>query len=228
VALLGVVIPTLNEADNIPGILADLHELDIDTDVLVVDGGSEDTTSDMVRRAGARVVTAPAGRGRQLRAGAEQVEGEWLCFLHADVRMGDEAREGLRRTVADPHVAAAVWRLRIGARGAWFRLVELGARVRDHLGGLPYGDQGLLVRREAYDAAGGFQPIPVMEDVALIRELRCGVRIHRLDASLEVSPRRWQREGQYRTWMRNVALLSAYRAGVSPEKLARWYRPEPR
>jgi len=223
--LLGVVIPTLNEAEPLPHLLGDVAQLGITTDVVVADGGSTDATVDTARRYGARVITSPRGRGAQLRAGAEAVRGDWLCVLHADVRMPEPARGELHRAI-DAAVDAAVWRLAIDAHGVWPRVMEWGARVRDRIGGLPYGDQGLLVRRTVYEAVGGFPEIPLMEDVALIRALRSSVHVERLAAPLLVSPRRWLREGPYRTWLRNSVLITAYHVGVPPKRLARWYRPE--
>jgi hypothetical protein len=136
------------------------------------------------------------------------------------------ARRELERVVEQNRAQAAVWSLAIDAVGMWPRVMEWGARVRDRLGGLPYGDQGLLVRRELFAALGGYPAIPVMEDVALIRALRRRARVDRLRAPLVVSPRRWQREGPYRTWLRNSLLIGAYLAGAHPRRLARWYRPE--
>lgn len=222
---LGVVIPTLNEAGTLPGILSDLAHLGLPATVVVADGGSTDGTVAEAERCGARVVSAPRGRGPQLNAGAAALDTEWLLFLHADVRLSADARLALERAVAESE-HAAVFGLAIDAPGLWPRVMELGARVRDRLGGLPYGDQGLLVRRPQFDRAGGYPDIPIMEDVALIRSLRRLGPIRRLPASLRVSPRRWLREGPYRTWARNTALLVAWRAGVSPHRLARWYPPE--
>ncbi len=224
---LGVVIPAVNEAANLPGILADLRLLESRCDLVVVDGGSDDDTVGVARRAGARVITAPRGRASQLNAGARAVVGEWLCFVHADVRMPAASRRVLLETLSDG-TAAAVWRFAIDAPGMWFRVVEFGALLRDLLGGLPYGDQGLVVRREVYEAVGGFPSIPLMEDVAMVRAVRRHVPIRRLPAPLRVSARRWNREGPYRTWVRNIALVSAFLAGVPPERLVRWYRPEPK
>jgi hypothetical protein len=136
------------------------------------------------------------------------------------------ARAELERAAADSAVQAAVWGLRIDATGFWPRFMEVGTTLRDRFGGLPYGDQGLLVRRELFRAVGGFPELPIMEDVALIRTLGRRARIERLQAPLVVSPRRWLREGPYRTWVRNSLLLTAYLAGVSPRRLARWYRAE--
>ncbi len=225
---LGVVIPTLNEAANISGILSDIGELRVPVEVIVVDGGSEDGTVDAARSRGAKVLSAERGRGNQLAIGAMDVGGEWLCFVHADVRMPGPARTCLEQFVSHPTAGAAVWRLAIDASGAWLRVVEFGARLRDLLGGLPYGDQGLVVRRTLYESVGGFRAIPIMEDVAMVRALRRLGTVERLDAPLVVSPRRWLREGQFRTWARNICLLGAFLAGVSPRRLAKWYRPEPR
>jgi rSAM/selenodomain-associated transferase 2 len=194
-------------------------------DVVIADGGSSDGTPAIARDRGARVVSSPPGRGRQLNAGAAVLETPWLCVLHADVRMPERARDALRRAV-DERVGAAVWRLAIDAPDRWARVMELGARLRDRVGGLPYGDQGLLVRRELFDAVGGYPDTPIMEDVALVRTLARRCTIRRLDAALVVSARRWRREGPYRTWLRNTALVTAYLLRVPPRRLARWYRPE--
>ncbi|MGD8727469.1 MAG: TIGR04283 family arsenosugar biosynthesis glycosyltransferase [Gemmatimonadales bacterium] len=220
----GIVIPTLNEATTLPGLLADLRTLTIPADVVVVDGGSSDATASTAEQAGARVITAPLGRGPQLNAGAAAATGAWLCFLHADVRMLQPAREALARALG-ARTDAAVWDLAIQADGLWPRVMEVGARLRDRLGGLPYGDQGLLVRRALFEELGGYPDVPIMEDVAMVRALRRRTHLQRLGAPLLVSPRRWEREGPYRTWLRNAVLITAYHAGVPPSRLARWYRP---
>jgi hypothetical protein len=156
------------------------------------------------------------------------VRGEWLCFLHADVRVPPAARQALERALSNERLEAAVWGFRIDASGFWPRFMELGNRIRDRVAGLPYGDQGLLVRRRLFDEVGGFANVPIMEDVAMVRALRRRTRLVRLGAPLVVSPRRWRREGPYRTWVRNLLLLTAYLAGARPDRLARWYRPEAR
>ncbi len=223
----GIVIPTLNEARYLSGILADVGRLRVPTDVVVADGGSEDQTVEVAIREGVRHLMVPRGRASQMNAGAIEVTGEWLCFVHADVRMPDAARRELELTVGQRSADAAVWRLEIDATGAWPRVMEFGAALRDRLGGLPYGDQGLLVRRALFEAVGGFPQLPIMEDVAMVRALKRRTRVRRLAASLRVSPRRWLREGPYRTWFHNIFLISAYLAGVAPRRLARRYRPEP-
>ena len=221
----GVVIPTLNEAHHLPALLKDIDKIDLPREVIVVDGGSHDDTPTLARKAGARVMTSRRGRAFQMNAGAQEIEASWLCFLHADIRIPRAARRDLANVVGDPAADAAVWRLAIDQPGWWYRTVEWGAWVRDRLAGLPYGDQGLLIRRTLFERLGGFPEYPVLEDVALVRTVRRHARLKRLSSSLVVSPRRWTSEGGYRTWVRNTAVVGAYFLGASPHRLARWYRP---
>ncbi len=218
-----VIIPALNEASLLAGLLEDLRAVPLSLDVTVVDGGSRDDTVSVARAAGARIVSTEAGRATQMNAGASTADAEWLCFLHADVRLPEAAREDFVRAVDVRDTDVAVWRLAIDGRGWWLRTVEYGALVRDRLGGLPYGDQGLIVRRAIFEQLGGFPDIPVLEDVAFVRAVRRTTTIRRLSSPVVVSARRWETEGPYRTWFRNSALLIAYRLGVSPRRLARWY-----
>ncbi len=221
----GVVIPTLNEAHNLPGLLGDLREVALPLHVIVADGGSQDDTAALAQAGGATVVHTARGRAVQMNGGARACGAEWLCFLHADVRLPENARHDFEHLDRDPAAEAAVWSLAIDADGWWFRVLERGARVRDRLVGFPYGDQGLLVRRALFDLVGGFPDVPVLEDVAFNHALCRHVELRRLASPLVVSARRWKKEGLYWTWIRNVAILAAYLAGVSPRRLSRWYRP---
>ncbi len=222
---LGVVIPTLNEERSLPALLEDLRELgqSVPLDVVVADGGSVDGTRAIAAAAGVRVVSTARGRARQLNAGALAARGEWLLFLHADVRLDTEASQALARAV-DParEVQAAVFRFAIDLPWFWKRFIELGQSVREGLWGLPYGDQGLLVRRALFERVGGYPDEPLMEDVAMIRRLRRHTIVRRLPAALPTSGRRYMRDGVLRTWLRHTAFITLYAAGVSPRRLARW------
>lgn len=223
--MIGVVIPTLNEERTLPALLHDLGELaaDVELDVVVADGGSADGTVARAAEADARILFAPRGRATQLNAGAAAARGEWLLFLHADVRLSAPARKTLVAAIAPGgDVEAAVFRFAIDLPGFWKRMIELGQRVRELGWGLPYGDQGLLVRRTLFEQAGRYPDIPLMEDVALIHRLRRHTRIRRLPAPLLTSGRRYLQAGVVRTWLAHTALITLYLAGVSPARLARW------
>ena len=182
----------------------------------------------MAAARGARVVSAPRGRGRQLVAGVAAATGTWLLMLHADARLGPASVRAAEAVVVRPDVDAAAWPLAVDGSGSWLRWVERGAGLRWRLTGLVYGDQGLLVRRAVYDAVGGYPDTRIMEDVVLARRLARRTRVVRLPVPIRADARRWQREGQVRGTVRNVTLLSLFLAGVTPDRLARWYRPEPR
>jgi len=173
------------------------------------------------------VVQSAPGRGRQLRAAIDRAQGEWLIVLHADTRLKPEALAEAEAAMARTDVQCACWPLAIDAEGAWFRLAERGAALRWRVLGLAYGDQGLLVRRAVYEAAGGYPDVGIMEDVVLIRRLRRLVRIGRFREPIMVDARRWTREGPVRASLRNLTLLALYFAGAAPDRLARWYAPEP-
>ena len=153
------------------------------------------------------MVASPRGRGRQLRAGVAAAKGCWLLILHADARLSPPAVEEAERAVGQPEVRHAAWPLRIDGEGWWLRWVERGAALRWRMLGLAYGDQGLLVRRDLYEAAGGFPDTAIMEDVILARRLGQLAPMTRFTHPIVADGRRWRREGAVRGSLRNLALL---------------------
>jgi rSAM/selenodomain-associated transferase 2 len=223
---LSVVIPTLDEAAVLGGLLLDLDGMSVAREVIVVDGGSEDATRNVARDHGATVLSSSRGRGAQLAAGAAAARAPLLLFLHADVRLGAKAIALLDELAVAPPACALAFRLRIDAEGFAYRFIEFGAHLRGRLARLPYGDQGLLVRRADYERAGGYPALPLMEDVALVRALGKFTHVRLMDAAVTVSARRWQRDGPLRRMLANWALMGRYLAGATPEELAAHYRPE--
>jgi rSAM/selenodomain-associated transferase 2 len=221
---LSVVIPTLDEAAALPSLLEDLRELGVAPDqVVVADAGSRDDTVAVAAAAGTRVIRAPRGRARQLNAGARSSRGEWLLFLHADSRVGADARDAVRQVLAGMlPVQAAVFRFAIDLPPVWRRLIEAGQVIRERWFGLSYGDQGLLVRRECFEAVGGFPELSLMEDVVMIRRLRRRFGVARLPAAVVTSGRRYRQRGVLRTGLAHVLLITLFAAGVSPARLIRW------
>jgi rSAM/selenodomain-associated transferase 2/rSAM/selenodomain-associated transferase 1 len=225
-----VVIPTLDEEDHLPALLADLRHLSVSHEVIVVDGGSRDRTCSWARAAGARLrVREPAGRGPQMAAGADAARAPWILFLHADTRLGPDAGRAIEAWIAGASSGeeAAYFGFHLDGTGWFWRFIELGQGLRERLTGLVYGDQGLLVSRELLARVGGVPDLPLMEDVELVRRIRRAGRLERLPASLPTSPRRYREEGRWRGWLRNTALITLFRLGVAPRRLARHYPSGP-
>lgn len=221
---LAVVIPTLDEATTLPLLLTDLRRLALLREVVVADGDSRDGTVALARALGARVVRGPAGRSDQIRAGVESTTAPWILILHSDCRFTPECAEALeewlgRATATD----SAHFRFALQGRDPFWRFLELGQSLRERLWGLVYGDQGLLLSRATWEAVGGVPRLPLMEDVALVDLVRRQGRLHRLEASLPTSPRRYVRGGRVSGWLRNLMLVALYRMGIPPGRLAPLY-----
>jgi len=195
-------------------------------DIVIADGGSTDGTVAAASTAGVRTVVAPRGRAAQMNAGARAVAGRWLLFLHADSRMPPRARRALLTAVVDePELEAAVFGFAIDLPPGWKRFIELGQALRQTLYGLPYGDQGLLVRRERFETIGGFPDIPLLEDVAALRALGGRARVRTLPGAILTSGRRYRRNGVVRTWLQHAAIMFLYYLGVPPHRLVHWRGP---
>jgi rSAM/selenodomain-associated transferase 2 len=222
---LSAVIPTLNEAASLPQALAALRRGAMLREIIVADGGSRDDTIAVARAAGARVVGAAPGRGLQLAAGAAAAAGDWLLFLHADCRLEQGWEEAVRAFVCAPGAAnrAGYFDLALDDPAPAARRLERIVAWRCRWLALPYGDQGMLLARSLYDALGGFAPLPLMEDVELVRRLGRR-RIARIGARALASARRYQRDGYWRRMLRNCLCLALYFARVRPERIRRLYR----
>lgn len=220
--MLSVVIPTLNAGPELPALIATLKT--VADEVVVCDGGSTDDTRNVALHAGAVVIHTEQGRGTQLAAGAEAARGDWLFFLHADSRLGQSWQTVLRDFLADPlnQYWAAYFSLRFDDDSKWARRLERIVAWRSRRLGLPYGDQGLVINRTLYDQAGGYPPIQIMEDVALVRAVgRRWLRV--LDAQIITSAARYRKAGWRRRSLRNLFCLGLYFLGVSPRRIARIY-----
>ena len=222
---LSIVIPALNEASGIERNI--LHALALrPTNIVVADGQSDDGTADLARSAGATVVTCERGRGRQLNAGALAATGDVLLFLHADCWLEPQAAEQIEAVLGDQTVVGGAFRQRIEHDRRVFSWLEWGNAARVVWGRMPYGDQGIFIRRSAFEAVGGFAEVRLMEDVLLMRQIRRrGWPIQLLPGPIHVDPRRWLEHGVIRQSLRNWALLAGLKLGISPDRLAEFYSP---
>lgn len=221
-AELAALIPTLNAAARLGPTLAALAGQV--AELVIADGGSADGTRAMAEAAGARLVIAPRGRGSQLAAGAAAVTAPWMLVLHADTIPGPGWRQAAEAFIADPANAdrAAYFRFALDDASGPARRLERAVAWRCRALALPYGDQGLLIRRGFLDSLGGFRPLPIMEDVDLVRRIG-RARLVGLDVPFVTSADRWRREGWWRRSARNLLCLSLWQAGVPPERIARLY-----
>ena len=224
---ISVVIPTLDEAPTITACLDSVGE-HRGVEIVVADGGSTDDTRDLARRRGVTIVEGRGGRGPQLNLGAAETSAERLLFLHADCRLPEGWLPAVIEALEDPWTALACFRLRTepsgggevsGVRKAWLALLDIRSRGMR----LPYGDQGLAVRREVYEGVGRFPEIPLMEDLAFSKACRRVGRIKRLPLEIRTTARRYERRPVIARLI-NLVFPTLYGLGVSPNTLARWYR----
>ncbi len=226
---LSIIIPTLDEAGGIVATLESLRELRRrGHEVIVADGGSRDATTALAQGLADRIVYSPAGRAEQMNAGARAAAGDLLVFLHADSRLPQEADRVLPERLA---ATGAVWGrfdVRIDGAHPLLRLVEHMMTLRSRLTHICTGDQGIFVRREAFEAIGGYPSQALMEDIAI------SARLRRLSAPLCLrercltSARRWENDGVLRTIVRMWWLRLQYACGAAPARLARAYETRSR
>ncbi|MBL8698549.1 MAG: TIGR04283 family arsenosugar biosynthesis glycosyltransferase [Alphaproteobacteria bacterium] len=225
--MLTVVIPTLDAATTLPATLAALASVPVPPAVVIADGGSTDATRAIAEARGAAVVLAPRGRGGQLAAGARaaaRASGRsWLLFLHADTVLGPEWPAAVAHHIRTHPDRAGYFRFALDDPSPAARRIERLVRWRCAAFALPYGDQGLLIARDLYDRVGGFAPLPLMEDVDLVRRLGRG-RLVPMAATATTSAVRYRRGGWWRRPLRNLSILSLWFCGASPAFLARLYR----
>jgi len=172
---------------------------------------------------GAVVARSPKGRARQMNAGAGVAEGDILLFLHADTVIDTASLENVRAALKRPGVVGGAYRLKIDSPSRWLSLVSGVANLRSRLFRAPYGDQAIFVKRSVFHAVGGFDDVPLMEDVRLIQKIRKIGSLAMLDDEAVTSPRRWEEKGYLSNTFRNWLIMAAFKAGVEPEKLADWY-----
>lgn len=193
-----------------------------ESELIVADGGGDPATSRAFEAVGARLVRADEPRGARLARAAREARGEILFFLHADSVPPDNALNAIRQALANG-AAAGAFSLAYEGAGARLRWIAWWANLRSRLLGLPFGDQGLFCRRDAYQRTGGFRNLPICDDVDLVRRLKRSGKLVIRPEKTRTSPRRYRERGALRQVLRNWRVLAGYFAGVSPEKLERWY-----
>jgi rSAM/selenodomain-associated transferase 2 len=217
-----VIVPTLNEEGEIASFLEHVCGLEPGLDVIVADGGSSDGTVEAAR-AHAKVVGAPRGRGAQMNAGAREVTGDVLWFLHADTRPHAGSLQAMRGVLENPEVVGGAFEYNLDHPGRFFRITESVSNRKNRALRLFFGDMGIFVRRSVFEQMGGFRELPLMEDMDLCKRLKEQGSIEIIPLRIDTSVRRWLDEGILKNLVRNWVLQLLWKLGVSPHTLARWY-----
>ncbi|MFA5181989.1 MAG: TIGR04283 family arsenosugar biosynthesis glycosyltransferase [Syntrophales bacterium] len=222
-----IIIPVINEEGAINAAIEHLAALPgaASLEIIVVDGDGAGKTIRAIRNGNVRTATSEKGRGNQMNRGAALAKGAILVFLHADTRLPADAFSLMERALSDQTRMAGAFDLAIASGRPVYRLIAKIASLRSRLTRIPYGDQAHFFRRVYFSEIGGFANIPLMEDVEIMGRIKKrGGRIVIIEKAVTTSPRRWEKEGILRCTLRNWLLISLYFAGISPERLSRFYK----
>lgn len=220
---ISVIIPALNEADNIVKTLKSIGSGN-NIESIVVDGGSNDDTVFLAKSLNAKVINGSPPRARQMNQGAAEAIGDILLFLHADTHLPEAFSEHITEALERSGVIAGAFELYIDSDIPALRFVEHLSNFRSRYLKTPYGDQAIFISAKRFHQAGGFLDIPIMEDFELVRRLNKEGKIVTLPIPVSTSPRRWKNVGILRTTLINQAVIVAYYMGISFDVIARWYR----
>jgi rSAM/selenodomain-associated transferase 2 len=221
---LSVIVPALDEGERIAATLDALANLRaLGVEVIVVDGGSRDATVQRARLRADRVIPAARGRASQMNAGAEKATGDVLLFLHADTRLPSDADHVVLNALERSGRAWGRFDVKIEGRHPLLAVVGALMNLRSRLTGIATGDQAIFVKRDTFQAVGGFPAIELMEDIALCKRLKRVGRPHCLRQRVVTSGRRWEEHGVIRTMVLMWRLRLAYFFGADPAELARQY-----
>ncbi len=227
VAKISIIIPTLNEEKVLKNTIANIPE-DPYTELIVVDGGSTDRTEGIARLYTEKFYrVATPSRSEQMNLGAKYSEGDLLIFLHADSLLPKDGLNKIRDAISSGAIGGA-FNLSIKSERSSLRLIAFIANIRSRLTRIPYGDQGIFVKKAVFKEIGGFKSIPLMEDIDFSLRLKKRGKVVFIKDKIVTSDRRWEREGVIWGTLRNWLLTVLFYLGVSPVRLVRWYRRDTR
>jgi len=218
---ISIIIPTINEASNLPLLLSDLSSIQKEGEIIIVDSGSEDKTIDVANIYGAKVfISKERNRGLQLDIGAKNSKGEWLIFLHADTRLTHDWFKKINSFLKGNKNSIYYFEFKINHKKIIYRVLEILVNFRSKFFKQPYGDQGLIIHRTTYFKNNGFRKIPLMEDVDFLRRLTQKKDLKQLNLPIFISSRKWERTNIFlqaiknwqlrRRWLKGESLKSIY------------------
>ena len=218
---ISIIIPTINEANNLPLLLSDLSSIQKEGEIIIVDCGSEDKTIDIANIYGAKVfISKERNRGLQLDIGAKNSKGEWLIFLHADTRLTHDWFKKINSFLKGNKNIIYYFEFKINHKKIIYRVLEIIVNFRSKFFKQPYGDQGLIINRTTYFKNNGFRKIPLMEDVDFLRRINKKKDLKQLNLPIFISSRKWERTNIFlqaiknwhfrRRWLKGESLKSIY------------------
>ncbi|AFZ47855.1 glycosyl transferase family 2 [Cyanobacterium stanieri PCC 7202] len=221
---ISIIIPVFNEEDFLKQNISFFTSLE-NTEIIFVDGGSQDETTNILERHNLRVVLSPvACRSYQMNLGAKLARGDILLFLHGDTLLPNNYGQAIIDILSQKCVVAGAFNLKIDQHLPLINFVCMMVKVRSHLFSLPYGDQGIFMKKEIFETLGGFPEMPIMEDFALIKQLQKIGKIKIADAAVVTSARRWQKLGVVKTTLINQIIIVGYYLRIDPHRLVKIYR----
>jgi len=224
-----IILPVFHEGERINDLIEYLNHLDSDKniEIIVVDGTLEKDTLSAIHSNHAIKIFSEKGRAKQMNAGASAARGEILIFLHADTELPIQALKKINSLIARREYVGGAFDLGVKSDKFIFKVIGTLSSLRSRLNRIPFGDQSIFIRREYFDQIGGYKEIPLMEDVELMRRIKkSGNKIWIFYDRVMTSPRRWEKEGVIHCTLRNWTLQALYSLGISPHKLAIFYKSD--
>jgi len=221
--MISVIIPALNEQHVLAPLLASLRDSGC-VEIIVVDGGSSDFTCDIAVTMADKVLVSEAGRAVQMNAGARMATHDILLFLHADSKLPAGWPELILKVMDSEEAAGGAFDLSLGSPRTIHRVISRVASFRSRALRTPYGDQGIFVRKRAFEMLQGFRELPIMEDLDFARRLRKVGKLRFINERITTSPRKWDRHGLLRTTAAHWLVTAGYYFGIPPRDLAGYYK----
>ncbi len=217
-----IVIPTYNEASTLPQALKRLDGLCAD-ELIFVDGGSTDESRALIQAQGHRCLFSELGRAKQMNTGAQNTESDIILFLHIDTSLSSSDISSIKKSYNQGFLSGR-FNIKLSNPAITYCIISFFINLRSRLSRISTGDQGMFVRRDVFDAVGGFPDLPLMEDVAMSKRLKQVGKVACLSGKLTTSSRRWEQHGIVRTVMLMWKIRFLYWLGISPAKLVMMYR----
>ena len=217
---ISIIIPTINEANNLPLLLSDLSILKNNSEIIIIDCGSKDKTIEVAKIYGAKVYKSKEkNRGLQLNIGAKNSKGDWLIFLHADTRLTLDWFTKIKSVFKGDKNFIYYFKFKINDKKIIYRILEILVNFRSQYFKQPYGDQGLIIHRSIYIKNNGFKNIPLMEDVDFLRRLNNKKNLKQLNLPIFISSRKWERTNIFLQALKNWNLRRRWLKGESTKSI---------